>query len=87
MSGVMTLGGKMKLLPMPDISPSNEDCIEVGNDIGLLAVTEPVKAPSELLQLLFDLFKIGGIPGSVGGGVDSFGLGGVDSVRNFPNVS
>lgn len=42
-SGVRTLG-KMNPVPNAFMSPSNDDCIEVGSDIGLLAVTDPVNA-------------------------------------------
>ena len=74
------------------MSPSNDDCIDVGNEIGLEAVTEPVSGPCDKPQLVPTPF-VGGllimmaIPGSDGGGVVSFGLGGVISVRNEPNNS
>lgn len=48
-SGVSALGGIMKLVPMFCKSLSNDDCIDAGNEMGLLAVTEPVIAPWELL--------------------------------------
>lgn len=61
--------------------------MEVGSEIGLLAVTDDVMVLLvPFSDVFFVLLSSGGIPGNVGGGVDSFGLM-VDSVRNFPKNS
>jgi hypothetical protein len=88
--GPSTPGGSENAGTTPEASsPSNEDCIEVERETGLLVVVtvlgQPFARPIPVAPRT-PLKLRGCTPGKVGGGVVSLGVDDV-SVRNVPNVA
>lgn len=88
--GPITPGGRENAGPTPDASsPSNEDCIEVGRETGLLVLVtvlgQPFVIPIPAAPRM-PLRLRGWTPGKVGDGVVSLGVD-VVSVWNVPNVA
>jgi len=88
--GPSTLGGSENAGTTPEeSSPSNEDCIEVERETGLLVVVtvpeQPLVRPIPVAPRT-PLKLRGCTPGKVGGGVVSLGVDD-GSVRNVPNVA
>jgi hypothetical protein len=88
--GPIKPGGRGNTGTPPDASsPSNEDCIEVGRETGLLVLVTVLGQPFVILIPAAPRRPLrlrGCTPGKVGGDVVSLGVD-VVSVRNVPNVA